>query len=117
METTMPSRQTLLLPSLLLISLQATFSLADPATIQAWVDRAVTATNNIHDPEPRSFAHYHLARVLGRHGNAELALASARQVTNPQRQLYALKYVAEAARKAGDEELCRDVVAVGSQPP
>jgi tetratricopeptide (TPR) repeat protein len=85
---------------------------ADSSIVQTWIDRAVAATGQIDDPEMRSFAHYHLARVLSRHGDAKQALESARQVTRPLQQLYALKYVAEAAQQSGDQEFCREAVAV-----
>lgn len=81
--------------------------------VRVWIDRAIASTGVMDGAEAESYASYHLARVRGRAGDAAGAFESALRVIEPQRRLYALKYAAEAARKAGNTERCREIVAAG----
>jgi hypothetical protein len=78
-----------------------------------WIERAVAAVETIDDGAARGFAHYHLARIYGRSGDAKGALASAKQVADAQRKLYALAHAARAAHASNDAALCEQIVAEG----
>ncbi|TWU59197.1 hypothetical protein Poly51_19830 [Rubripirellula tenax] len=70
---------------------------ADQKKAEEWMAKAVEASKSIHDPSAISHAAAQSARVHARLGQVDAAFEAAKQVSEPQLRLYALRATVQAA--------------------